>query len=56
MVDPNATVLNLRHRSVLKTAKFQRHRTPKLSLKNGSVTEATESDLTHRTPENVDPV
>jgi hypothetical protein len=56
MVDPDATVLNLRHRSVLKTVKFQRHRSPTLSLKSGSVTEATESELTPRTPENADPV
>jgi hypothetical protein len=56
MVDPDATVLNLRHRSVLKTVKFQRHRSPKLSVKSGSVTEATESELTPRTPENADPV
>jgi hypothetical protein len=56
MVDPDATVLNLRHRSVLKTVKFQRHRTSKLCLKSGSVTETTESELTPRTPEIADPV
>jgi hypothetical protein len=54
MVDPDATVLNLRHRSVLKTVKFQRHRSPRLSVKSGSVTEDTESELTPRTPENTD--
>ena len=56
MVDPDATVLNLRHRSVLKTVKFQRHRSPRLSVKSGSVTEATESELTPQTPENADSV
>jgi hypothetical protein len=56
MVDPDATVLDLRHSSVLKTVKFQRHRKPKIYLKSGSVTEATESELTPRTPENADPV
>jgi hypothetical protein len=56
MVDPNATVLNLRHRSVLKTVNLQRHRTSKLSPESGSVTETTESELTPRTPENADPL
>jgi hypothetical protein len=54
MVDPDATVLNLRHRSVLKTVRSQRHRSPRLSVKSGSVTEDTESELTPRTPENAD--
>jgi hypothetical protein len=54
MVDSDATVPNLRHRSVLKTVRSQRHRSPKLFVKSGSVTEATESELTPRTPENAD--